>query len=243
MAKGQPQKQRRGSLVVLKVRYTKKLNHAKNQVLYIAERSRELEKENREVFSSTEDRADYRAFMDRLDDKATRHPKAVKSHHLIISMKREDFDRYGADYKKIVRETMQGIEREKGIKLDWVAATHPNERNPHVHVIVKAVGKTPEGRNKRFRIDKDEFREIRGDIYRILREERAVRRSIERSILEQAREGRYHTLERQRDAPKAMRAGQSVANQMRRLIREEEFRQELEQRRKQREMERGGRIL
>ncbi|MFN3463988.1 MAG: DUF3363 domain-containing protein [Terricaulis sp.] len=43
------------------------------------------------------------------------------------------------DLKDFTRSTMARVERDLGVKLDWVAVDHHNTDNPHVHVIVRGV--------------------------------------------------------------------------------------------------------
>jgi len=41
--------------------------------------------------------------------------------------------------KDFTRETMARVERDLGVKLDWVAVDHHNTDNPHTHVIIRGV--------------------------------------------------------------------------------------------------------
>jgi type IV secretory pathway VirD2 relaxase len=43
------------------------------------------------------------------------------------------------DLKDFTRSTMEKMERDLGVELDWVAVDHHNTDNPHVHVIVRGV--------------------------------------------------------------------------------------------------------
>jgi type IV secretory pathway VirD2 relaxase len=45
----------------------------------------------------------------------------------------------GDDLKDFTRSTMERIERDLGVELDWLAVDHHNTDNPHVHVIVRGV--------------------------------------------------------------------------------------------------------
>lgn len=218
-------------MVFLKVGYTKDLGKAQAHVKYVCFRAKELEYQGREIFGPEKDRDDARAFIKRIDDPATKHSQSVKIHKILISMRQEDFEKYGADYKKIVREAMADMEREKGMKLDWIAATHMKEGHPHVHVIVKSVGKTPEGKNKRLMIRKDEYSRVRGEVYKVLREERGYQRAIDREILHELRRE-----QRARVMPVrlSLELGQSIAFEIEKIIREEEYQRELEQRSRRR---------
>jgi type IV secretory pathway VirD2 relaxase len=44
-----------------------------------------------------------------------------------------------ADLKTFTREVMGRMERDLGLKLDWVAVDHHNTDNPHAHVIIRGV--------------------------------------------------------------------------------------------------------
>jgi type IV secretory pathway VirD2 relaxase len=43
------------------------------------------------------------------------------------------------DLKSFTREVMERMERDLGVKLDWVAVDHHNTDNPHAHVIIRGV--------------------------------------------------------------------------------------------------------
>jgi hypothetical protein len=72
-------------------------------------------------------------------------PSNEDLHHLVISLRAEDYDRLGADekerqesLKKITRETMKQLEKSVGAdKLNWAAGIHRNTDNPHIHVAVQ----------------------------------------------------------------------------------------------------------
>ena len=72
-------------------------------------------------------------------------PSNEDLHHLVISLKSEDYDRLGADekerqesLKKITRHAMRGLENALGAdKLNWAAGIHRNTDNPHIHVAVQ----------------------------------------------------------------------------------------------------------
>lgn len=74
-----------------------------------------------------------------------RRPDNGELHHLVISLKAEDFERLGADeqerhasFKKITRHLMKRFEQEIGTdRLNWAAAIHRNTENPHVHIAIQ----------------------------------------------------------------------------------------------------------
>ena len=43
------------------------------------------------------------------------------------------------DLERLTRELMQGMERDLGRCLEWVAASHFNTDNPHVHIALRGV--------------------------------------------------------------------------------------------------------
>jgi hypothetical protein len=72
-------------------------------------------------------------------------PSNEDLHHLVISLRAEDYDRLGASeeekqesLKKITRETMKQLEKSVAAdKLNWAAGIHRNTDNPHVHIAVQ----------------------------------------------------------------------------------------------------------
>lgn len=71
-------------------------------------------------------------------------PQNSDLHHLVISVRPEDYRKLGTNEKERVRslkdigrEAMRGLERLVGSEsLDWVAAVHRNTDNPHVHIAI-----------------------------------------------------------------------------------------------------------
>lgn len=240
MSKGAANSSKR-SLVMLRHIYTKDLKHARNQVYYIVNRSQETEREEREVFDASSTNPDWGKFGRELDNRSTRHFKQIKSHHLTISMRRADYDRYGGDYKEMIREMMKNLEREKGMKLDWIAATHMKANNPHVHVIIKGVGVNEQGKTKRLFFKREDYKQMRGSLYSVLRDNRARQRAMERLALREMQELRRAERERmnadrrqQREKVGQVRdvakVGKSLLSQIRQLMAEEERQREWEQR-------------
>lgn len=124
--------------VVVKTRYVQgagKNGKAAAHLRYIQRDGTSRDGERGQLYSSTEDRADGDAFLDRGKD--DRH-----QFRFIISP--ED----GADLSDLTahtRDLMSQIESDLGTKLDWVAVNHHNTGHPHVHVIVR--GKDDLGEN------------------------------------------------------------------------------------------------
>lgn len=76
---------------------------------------------------------------------SNKRPPNDELHHLVISLKAEDYDRLGSDekekqesLKKITRSAMKRLEESIGAdKLNWAAGIHRNTDNPHVHIAVQ----------------------------------------------------------------------------------------------------------
>ena len=73
---------------------------------------------------------------------SNKRPSNDELHHLVISLRAEDYDRLGADekekqesLKKITRHALKALEESIGAdRLTWAAGIHRNTDNPHVHV-------------------------------------------------------------------------------------------------------------
>jgi type IV secretory pathway VirD2 relaxase len=140
----------------------------------VAFKSEDLKGKTPCVFDANSDHADARAFMNRLNDRVSRHPTAAKAYHCLFSLKRQDFDVLGVpDWREIVREVLQQYERETKRKLDWIASHHDNPERPHCHVVIKAVCDTGSGAHKRLRLDRPEVDRIK-EILRKSLEERGL---------------------------------------------------------------------
>lgn len=76
---------------------------------------------------------------------SAKRPANEELHHLVISIRAEDFERLGSDekerqksVKEITRQAMKRLENEIGAdKLNWAAGIHRNTDNPHVHIAVQ----------------------------------------------------------------------------------------------------------
>ena len=79
------------------------------------------------LYSSEEDRADGKAFLERCD--GDRH-----QFRLIVSA--EDGDAYD-DLKPLIRRFMTQMEQDLGTKLDWVAVDHVDTAQPHSHIMLR----------------------------------------------------------------------------------------------------------
>ena len=65
-------------------------------------------------------------------------------HHFRFIVSPEDAPEM-ADLKGYARELVGQMEKDLGIKLDWVAVDHWNTQHPHVHIIVRGGRVTLEG--------------------------------------------------------------------------------------------------
>lgn len=154
--------------------YFKNLNDAKGKAKYICYRERQGEMEKLGVFSKDNDHASLKGFQKMLDDKKTKHPSVAVAHELLFSMSRDEWERSDfqpGDYKTFIREVMKRYEMTTGKRLDWIAAEHLNDNNPHAHVIIKAVYHDRDGVPFRLKIEKSDrevfrelFQEVKNDI-------------------------------------------------------------------------------
>lgn len=154
------------SRAVVLHRYRKDFEKTKNHVLYIGFRARETEQEERGHFDAEKNHGvAYRAHLDRIqNDPALQHPSTVKSHSVILSVTRNDFEglkAQGISLKDIAREWMSDLEKSKGLKIDWLAAVHEKGHHPHVHISMSGIAKDESGRSKRLYIGKDEYSDFR----------------------------------------------------------------------------------
>ncbi len=122
-------RQRGSRRVIVKsrsVRAAGKNGRAAAHLRYIQRDGTSRDGERGQLYSTTEDRADGNAFLERGRD--DRH-----QFRLIVSP--ED----AADLAELTgftRDLMNQIEADLGTRLDWVAVNHFNTGHPHVHVIV-----------------------------------------------------------------------------------------------------------
>lgn len=147
-----------------------KIKDLKAHLGYIGFRSREKDDEKKGFFNREVDNANFKEFVTRIEtNRALKHPKSIKAHKLVFSLKQKDYEAYlksGKDYKDLIRATLKEYEEKHGIKLDWIASIHDAEGHPHAHVVIKAVSdeKDKEGKYKRIFFKKEDFKEMK-DIF------------------------------------------------------------------------------
>lgn len=104
------------------------------------------EPKTREIFNSYADSLSVeKANLFLKSGAPVKRPVNDELHHLVISLKAEDYDRLGADekerqesLKKITRHAVSKLEEAVGAdKLNWAAGIHRNTDNPHVHIAVQ----------------------------------------------------------------------------------------------------------
>lgn len=128
---------------------------------YIGFRSRETRGDTLGFFNQTEDKANWKSFVDSVaNEKAFTHDRTVKAHKIILSLRNEDYQAYlasGRDYKDLTRQVMADFQAQKGVRAEWIAALHEKEGHPHVHIVLKAAGKDSDNSTKRIKITKDDI--------------------------------------------------------------------------------------
>lgn len=93
-----------------------------------------------QLYSSDQDRADGKAFLER----AAPGEAGGDRHQFRFIVSPEDGQNYD-DLKSLTRRLMMQMEQDLGTKLDWVAVDHYNTGHPHTHIIVR--GKDDKGRD------------------------------------------------------------------------------------------------
>jgi hypothetical protein len=104
------------------------------------------EPKTREIFNSYADAIAVEKASDILKSGASnKKPANDQLHHVVISLKAEDYDRLGTDekekqeaLKKITRAALTKLEQSIGAdRLNWAAGIHRNTDNPHVHIAIQ----------------------------------------------------------------------------------------------------------
>lgn len=122
----------------------KNIEELAGHLKYIGFRSQELsEEQHKGFFGRDNDHVNYKAFIARVkNNKALKHPRCVKAHKLVFSLRQTDYEAYkrsGKDYKHLIRATLKKYEDKYNVKLDWVASIHDVKGHPHCHVVIKGV--------------------------------------------------------------------------------------------------------
>jgi type IV secretory pathway VirD2 relaxase len=129
----------RARRVVVKTRLvrlaSKALTGAGAHLRYIQRDGVTREGEPGRLYSSGQDVADGKAFLERCGE---------DRHQFRFIVSAEDADQY-SDLKPFVRRLMTQMEADLGTKLDWVAVDHFNTGHPHSHIMLR--GKDDRGEN------------------------------------------------------------------------------------------------
>ena len=117
-------------------------------VHYIAHSKTDAEREPkiREIFSEYRDVLTVEKANDFLKTGTKKaRPAGDELHHLVISLRAEDYERLGTDekekqksFKEIARHALEKLKEQVGAdKLAWAAGIHRNTDNPHIHIAVQ----------------------------------------------------------------------------------------------------------
>lgn len=179
-------------------RPTKNINSTKRGAYYIGADSKDLSIDTQKQWFGPEHDllTSPTDFLNRVaNHRALKHPLATKSHHLIFSLRKVDYEAYkrsGKDYKDILRKVMEDYEKKHGVKLDWIAHVHDGnkaEQHPHCHVIVKAASDNLGDRGyKRIKFTQVDMKEMRGSFEQEL-DRHAIYRPLERDDIKSISEG------------------------------------------------------
>lgn len=100
----------------------------------------------RELFNTYSDSIDVtKANIFLKSGTSNRRPSNEELHHLVLSLKPENFERLGVDeterlrsVKEITRHAIKRLEKAIGADaLTWAASVHRNSTNPHVHIALQ----------------------------------------------------------------------------------------------------------
>lgn len=125
-----------------------KSSSSRGLIHYIAHSKTNPEKEPqaRELFNEYSDRLTVEKSNEFLKSGiSNKRPSNEELHHLVISLKTEDYDRLGTgekerqqSLKEITRHALEKMKKEIGAeKLAWTAGIHRNTDNPHIHIAVQ----------------------------------------------------------------------------------------------------------
>jgi len=126
---------------------------------YIERRSRNLAHEQRDVcrlFSKDQDTVNRREARDDIIE----HTSARISYHKILLSPAEDESVW--DWRQWTRDVIADLEEVKGKELHWYAVHHQDTENPHVHVVVAAVGYDWEtGEKEMVKLSRQDYAQLR----------------------------------------------------------------------------------
>ena len=111
-----------------------------------ANSTRRVRPSGREIFNEQSGEISVEKANSLLNEEVTKkRPANEELHHLVISLKPEDFERLGENekertqsLKEITRHTIKQLENELDAdRLNWVAGIHQNTEHPHVHIAIQ----------------------------------------------------------------------------------------------------------
>ncbi len=125
-----------------------KSSSSRGLVHYIAHSKLDSSREpsGREIFNEQSVEISVEKANSLLNDEITKkRPANEELHHLVISLKPEDFEKLGENekervesLKEITRHTIKKLENELDADgLNWAAGIHRNTENPHVHIAIQ----------------------------------------------------------------------------------------------------------
>lgn len=170
------------AVIVKKTGHMCVMKNLKAHIKYIGFRSQEIERAEGdtlkfpkgEFFNDKFDNVNYKSFMKSIEkNKALTHPKSIKAHKLVFSLTSYDYNKYiskDKTYKDLIRDTLKSYEKEKGVKLQWMATQHivdgkGKSHHPHCHVVICGVSEPDkDGKYTRIKFTREDFKNLR-DIF------------------------------------------------------------------------------
>lgn len=167
------------AVIVKKTGHVTTLNKVKAHIKYIGFRSQEIEREDGDIFKFPKgqffndkfNNVNYKHFIKGIEENnALKFPKSIKAHKFVFSLDNFDYKAYtdkGKEFKDLIRDTIESYEKDKGVKLNWIATEHivdgkGKSHHPHCHVVICGVSElNKDGKYTRIKFNKEDFKNLR----------------------------------------------------------------------------------
>jgi hypothetical protein len=163
--------------MILRHSYTRSRATARAALRYYQLRPRGADEPPRALFGPTGTLT--RAEAERLLDAHQPGGGRYLAHRLMLS---PGDDERPADLRAMTYRVLRALERERGLRLHWVAVEHRNTARPHVHIVLAGGGETPGGQVREVRLDRGDHARMKADAADYCRLEARVRDDWDRAL-------------------------------------------------------------
>lgn len=172
--------------MVIRHNYTRSPKRAQAGLRYYQMRPRGKEEPPRSIFDSDGSITRTEAYRLMRECQAAPEPDAAPDaqppflcHRIVLAPSDEERPE---DLREMTRDVMRELEKDKGLRLHWVAIEHRHTEHHHVHVLLFGAGEDVQGQKHEVRLHREDHTRMKAEAGEYCAWERDERREWERAL-------------------------------------------------------------